>query len=241
MPILQHLLAGAVIASAAATPAAGVPAHVAKNLHKMPTAVQRIGNHGQEFREFKDMTGGKVTAVNGSSVSIEGRDKTVFTVDATNAKVSHGDPRNPTIIAVSDLKVGDMAMVRGPLNGAAITATEVHVMGLPPGNHPFIVKFGEKPTAGGNVTAVNGSTLSIQGRDGQAITIDATTAKVSKGFRDDATTISVSDILVGDMVMTHGTLNGTTVIATDVTDMGPMPEPGKGFGKGMIRFHIEKR
>ena len=241
MPILSNLLTGALVASAAVVPAATVSAHVqTRHAQGMPTTEHRAEKLGQKILDLKNMTVGKVTAVSGATITIEGRENKTFTIDTSGATLLKGNPRDPATITLSDIKVGDMVMARGTVDGTSVKATEAHLMGAPHDMKPFGGERGEKPTAGGKVTAVNGSTITIQDRDEKTYTIDATNAKLTSGFRD-TTTIVVSDIKVGDMVMTHGTLNGTTVTATDVHDMGTLPEPGKGFGKKMGRFHLEKQ
>ena len=66
--------------------------------------------------------------------------------------------------------------------------------------------------------------------------MDATNAKIYKGSA--TTTVSVSDIAMGDTVMVQGTVSGTSVTATVIRDgvngmMGGQPGmPGKGFGHG---------
>lgn len=67
-------------------------------------------------------------------------------------------------------------------------------------------------------------------------TVDASNATIYKGSA--TTTVSVSDIATGDMVIVQGTVSGTNVTATVIRD-GVMPGrmmgpgmPGRGFGHG---------
>ncbi len=70
---------------------------------------------------------GKVTAINGSTITIAARSApgvtTTETVDASSATVTTG--RN-IASSVSAIKVGDVIVVNGTANGATITATTVH-------------------------------------------------------------------------------------------------------------------
>ncbi|MEO5927065.1 MAG: DUF5666 domain-containing protein [Patescibacteria group bacterium] len=121
----------------------------------------------------------------------------------------HGRPKMAENRPAFDSKT--MAAARGHLGGG-----HGFRQGMKP---PF---QGEKPTAGGKVTAISGSMITVQDRDNTTITIDASTAKVSKDFFRNASTVAISDIKVGDMVMVHGTKNGTTVTATGVNVMDTM-------------------
>ncbi len=95
-----------------------------------------------------------------------------------------------------------------------------------------------KPAAIGKVTAISGTTITLADEHSSTTyTVDAASATVLKheapaagtmpapGTKPAETTISVSDIVVGDMLMVEGTANGTSVIATTIHD-------GIGFGGG---------
>ncbi len=99
--------------------------------------------------------------------------------------------------------------------------------------------MGMAPGVMGKVTAVSGNTITVAGgKDGAtAYTVDVTNAKVMIGSQTTApTTGSVSDIKVGDTVAVRGTVSGTTVTATSVTDgmfmRGGFGGPG-GKGRGV--------
>lgn len=67
---------------------------------------------------------GKVTAVNGSSLTVVGRDAfksatTTYTVDASNAKVMKDGVQNAT---VANVAVGDTILVSGPISDTTVTA-----------------------------------------------------------------------------------------------------------------------
>ncbi len=70
----------------------------------------------------------------------------------------------------------------------------------------------------GQVTAIDGNTVTITGPDGTTITVDAAAATVEKVVEG-----SMADIQVGDRIGVHGTRTGTTVTAEKIiTDL---PEP----------------
>jgi hypothetical protein len=87
------------------------------------------------------------------------------------------------------------------------------------------------PGVFGKVTAVNGVTITILGGrptgTQTTFTVDASNAIVIKN----ATTSSVGNIAVGDVIVAQGTVNGTSVATTRIID-GVMP----GRGKLMMGF-----
>ncbi|HVW71892.1 MAG TPA: DUF5666 domain-containing protein, partial [Candidatus Paceibacterota bacterium] len=98
----------------------------------------------------------------------------------------------------------------------------------------------DRPTAMGKVTAVSGSAITIQDmKDSTSYTVDASGATVTKhnppasqGAQPTETTVSVSDIQVGDMIAVHGTASGTQVTATTI-DVGMFGRPGMGRHPGV--------
>lgn len=94
---------------------------------------------------------------------------------------------------------------------------------------------GVKPTAGGEVTAISGNIITIKDqRTGTVYTVDASSATLQKfatgtdQTQPPATTaITIADIKVGDHVQVQGTISGTNIVATKITD-GQM---GKRFGQ----------
>jgi hypothetical protein len=73
----------------------------------------------------------------------------------------------------------------------------------------------------GTVTAVDGDTITVLGRQGTTTasttySVDASNAKVIKGSA--TTTASVSDISVGDRVIVQGTVTGASIAATTIID-----------------------
>ena len=104
--------------------------------------------------------GGKITAINGSILTVTGRNNTTYTVDATNATIT----KSGTASQLSAIAVGDNIMARGTLSGTNLTATSI-MDGVP-------AKVGEKEQPGqevrggmrgngafGTVTGINGSSF----------------------------------------------------------------------------------
>lgn len=78
-----------------------------------------------------------------------------------------------------------------------------------------------KPGVFGTVSAVNGNTITVTGKQGfganavaTTFTVDATNAKVIKNN----VAGTVSSILVGDTIVAQGTLTGTNLVATNIRD-----------------------
>ena len=180
---------------------------------------------------------GKVTAVNGTTLTVSSTNRktsavTVYTVDATNAKVmkftaptTQGAARvAPATITVSGISVGDTVMVSGTISGTNVTATNI-MDGMMMGGHGMGGRGGQQGPHGatGKITAVNGSTVTITDSKGNTYTIDASSSKLEK-----ISTISVSDLAVGDTISVQGTVSGTSVAAKNIID-GVMTG---GFGGG---------
>jgi hypothetical protein len=199
---------------------------------------------------------GTVTAISGSTLTVtDKQSNTTYTVDASNATITKvtapsattGTPTTPpakpteTTISVSGIAVGDTVMVQGTVSGTSVTATKIvdgQMFGRRGGMH------GPKPAAQGTVTAVSGTTLTVTDKQsGTSYTVDASNATVKKivaavaatttaqPAKPTITTITASDIAVGDTVMVQGTVSGTNVTATSVTD-GNFPAPRFGGRHG---------
>jgi hypothetical protein len=172
---------------------------------------------------------GLVTAVSGNTIIMTDiKTGTTYSVDATNAVITkHAKPTTapaartarpiPTTITVSGITVGDMVAVNGTVNGTTITATKVQDGVFGGGRGGFGGDHGQGVM--GTVTAVNGSTVTITGKDGKTYTVDATNSTVGK-FQS----IGVTGIQVGDSVGVQGAVNGTSVTAKNIMDGMPTPQ-----------------
>jgi hypothetical protein len=94
--------------------------------------------HGQTTREFKDSknkttshaTNGTVSAISGNTITLTKLGKksttTTYTIDATSAKITKKMGKAaPTVITISDIKVGDRLLVKGTITGTTISATNI--------------------------------------------------------------------------------------------------------------------
>jgi hypothetical protein len=89
--------------------------------------------------------------------------------------------------------------------------TNTHTM---PSGEKMHGRKGEKGITG-TVTAIAGNVVTITNAAGATYTIDATSAK----FPTQPTAQTLATIIVGDKISSVGTLSGTTVVATRITDM----------------------
>jgi hypothetical protein len=87
---------------------------------------------------------------------------------------------------------------------------------------------GHAPLGGdGNITAVSGTTITMQEESDEgstAYTVDAGKAT----FTNNGAAASISDLKVGDKIFVSGTTSGTNVSATSVS----LGHPGRGMGFG---------
>lgn len=143
---------------------------------------------------------GSVTAVNGSTITLSGKDGAQYTVNAASATIT-GDDRT---IAITDIKVGDTLKIEGTLTGTVVTATKVKDQSI---EKRDIAKAVSNLRAG-IVTAVNGPVLTITrfgtGTSSTVNTNASTTVKIG----GKATTTSA--IAQGDAVVVVGTSASTT-------------------------------
>ncbi len=181
---------------------------------------------------------GTVASISDTTLTITAKDwhrrsttnttPTTYTVNATNASVTKNGVSSP----FAAIAVGDSVIVRGTVSGTNVTATSIFdgVKKIRPGAMPgrklgmgfassTIIGNGQ-PVIGGNVTAIEGTTLTVTNKSGVTYMVNITSATVSKKGVADAT---VSDIAVDDNVLIQGTVNGTSVTATSVVDQGTTP------------------
>jgi hypothetical protein len=186
---------------------------------------------------------GKVTGVNGSTITVSGRQglassttAVVYTVNATNAIVH----KNNATTTVSSIVVGDTILVQGTVTGNNVVATFIsdgafgRMMGSFGDNtsrgangrndnngRPNVASStmqkvigNGQPIVAGTVSAISGNSLTVSTASNVTYTVDTSGAKFMKG----SASVTVSNVVIGDKVMVQGTMNGTSVIATTVID-----------------------
>ena len=152
---------------------------------------------------FREIT---ITAINGSNISLETADgwTRTITVDADTTYEKAGET-----IALSDLAVGD----------------QIHFMQTQEDDGSFTIDAVAVvlPHVGGEVTAISGSTITVEQRDGTSATINVTadTTYVVDGDEDAA----LANIEVGDFVVAEGTENSDGSLTAS------------RVGSGRVHFH----
>lgn len=150
-----------------------------------------------------------ITAISGSNVSLETADGWKRTISVTGATLTKGT----ATIALSDLKVGDEVrfdQTRG--TDGTFTITRLNVV---------------LPHAGGTVTAIAGSTITVTQRDGTTAKIEVSS---STTFEVGMTSgKALGDLKVGMVVNAVGTRNSDgSLSASAVRAFDPTTMPGRG-------------
>ncbi len=218
----------------------------------------------QEQREQRPMMRstilGKVLTISGNTLtvtSIRGRvasstssTNTTFTVDATNAVIM----TNNATSSISNIVVGEYIAIQGPITGTNIVATRIN-SGIMKGKAgaPGQINQNEakgelsitgngEPVVAGVISAINGNSITITNKSNVTYTVDATNAKISQGQNASGT---ISNLTVGDSILTQGTVNGTSVAATTIIDQtnknsnsASTPGAAKGFLSGVGQFFM---
>jgi Domain of unknown function (DUF5666) len=162
---------------------------------------------------------GEITAINGTTLTVKGMNSETYTVDASDAEIrvfTEGEGLDDA--SVSDLRVGDTVGVRGSIDGTNVDASDI-MSGIPEGRMGGRGHHGKHGVMG-EVTAVDGSTITVTGLNGTSYTIDASDAPVSRVVEG-----SLSDIKVGDRIGVQGSIDGATVDAKRIMD--DVPEKGE--------------
>jgi hypothetical protein len=170
---------------------------------------------------LRDKALGQVQSITGSTLAIikaEGGPLNVMTTATTQYHAK--GLQNPTF---ADIKVGDIVVVVGQLNGDMLTASHV-------GFHTPREKVG--PAARGKISAINGGTLTLVQPFGQTLTVttDANTFVVKRS-EEGMQVIKVSDLTVGEGIAVLGvrssdgkTISAKAIIAGKGEDAGPTPQ-----------------
>jgi hypothetical protein len=164
------------------------------------------GDHGGP-----GMGGATITAISGSSISLETADgwTRTITVDSGTTYAKGG-----ATIALGDLKVGDEIGFRETKESdGSYTIDSVAVI---------------LPHAGGEVTAISGSTITVKDRDGTSVTITVTG---STTYDVAGATAKLSDIKVGMFLNAEGTQNSDGSLTATSVRAGDRGGPGgRRFG-----------
>jgi hypothetical protein len=203
----------------------GLQTHAATNTSANQTPTnQKFSNH--QFTP--PAAAGQVTAVSGSTITLtDKRSGTAYTVDTNSATIEKftNDQTNqttgihptPITITASQIAVGDSIMVEGTVSGSNITAKKI-IVGMKMMGGKNMKGHGPMGNTG-QVTAINGNTITLSTPDGKSISVDGSSANIQK-----LNTITISGIQIGDQLMVRGQNNNGTISATNILD-GQMPKP----------------
>lgn len=186
---------------------------------------------------------GTVSAINGNTITLQNTMRrgvasttvgatVTYTVDASSATIY----KNSATSSVSNIAVGNRISVQGKVTGTSVVATTIHdgvgMMGRGGWNDDSsgagFVGNGQ-PVVAGNITALTGSIFTLTTKNGVAYSVDATNAKFTKK----GATSTVSALAVNDTVIVQGTVNGNSVLASNVIDRGTMPAPSANVNQGV--------
>jgi hypothetical protein len=154
-----------------------------------------------------------ITSISGSSISLETADgwTRTITVDGDTTYSESGDE-----IALSDLAVGDEIRFQQTLEDDG-TYTIDAIAVIP-------------PHVGGTVTAISGSTITVEQRDGTSATVTVTGDTTYEVSGDEAT---LADVEVGMFLAAEGTENSDgSLTATQVRAADPDDMPAGGHRHG---------
>jgi hypothetical protein len=183
---------------------------------------------GQGVGMMKPVVFGTVTAINGNSLTVSGRQglgapstaTVTYTVDASKASVR----KNNATSTVSAIAVGDTVAISGSVSGTTVIAKVIRdgapgMMGQGQGFGRFasstagIIGNGQ-PVVAGKVSTITGNSLTITNISNVTYTVDVSSAKILAGPNP----ITISNIAVGDTVIVQGTVNGTAISASTLID-----------------------
>jgi len=203
------MLAAAATAAPSGTIAANTTGSTSASID-LPVGAPLDGPMGGRFGGMHGFGGITITAISGSNVSLKTVDGWTRTIAIAGDTVLQ---KEDATIALSDLKVGDQVQVRQTrLDDGSFKVTELHVL---------------LPRAGGTVTAVTGTTITVEGRDGSTTTINVTAGTTYQvGTNEDA---ALADIKVDMHLMAVGTVNADgSFTASAVRAVDPANLPGRG-------------
>jgi len=201
---------------------------------------------------------GTVSTVNGTTLTVSGRNgfmpgkvsstsaATIFTVNASNAKVIKGNATS----TVANISVGDVVVIQGTVSGTNINATLIRDGQMPNPRKGENDKSGDKqnalamlqgngqPVIAGTISVISGSTLTVTNKSNITYSVDVTNSKIFAG----SASSTVSNLKVGDSVVVQGAVSGTSITASTVIDQtkpasdnGNQPNAKNFFG-GIKQF-----
>jgi hypothetical protein len=166
-----------------------------------------MGGHGGGLGLARGGAAGTITQISGGTLTLRTEEGT----ETVNTSGSTQYTRDRQTIALSDLKVGDVVRVIPDATSAkpatpgtgTVTASRIVVV---------------EPMLAGRVTAVDGNTVSLVGRDGRELTITLTDA--TKYFNG-AATADRAAVTVGSRILAAGSQDSLTHLTASVVTVLP--------------------
>jgi Domain of unknown function (DUF5666) len=161
------------------------------------------------------MGGIEITAISGSDISLETADGWTRTI-AVDADTTYS--RSGDAIALGDLQVGDDIAFKQTLEDDGSWTIDAVAVIL--------------PHVGGEVTAVDGSTITVEQRDGTTATV---TVNADTEYQVNGDNAALADVEVGMFLVAEGTEDAAGALtASDVraADADSFRGPGHGFKFG---------
>ena len=193
----------------------------------------RRGPGGREFRG----TGGEITAISGSILTIKLRDGSTATVNTTSTTRFRKDQQDAKL---SDFKVGDTIFVRGDSTGDKTWTAQM--VSAAPSQAQMQERMKEamgKTMIIGDVKALDPPKITLHRIDGVDQTIEADeNTSFRRGRGED---ITLPDIKTGDTVFARGEVKNGVFVPTEINVVPPemaqrIKEGGlMGFGGGQDR------
>lgn len=181
------------------------------------------GERGPNGRGMRDMQGrgtfGVITAINGDTLTLEGREGRTETVKVTSGTNYRREGQDAKL---GDFKVGDRVGVMGEQKDGVWTAQWV-ISGRPGSTGMSMMNredMGKKFIAG-EITKIDETKLTVHRIDGQdqVIEVDETTS-----FRNNKReSITLADVKVGDKVMGRGEVKDGTFVPV-MLNVGDFPQ-----------------
>jgi len=136
---------------------------------------------------------GTVSSVSGNMFTLAANNGATYTVDASAAKTHR---RFGAMMQVADIQAGDSVVVKGTADGSTIKAAVIRDTSLQAKNGVF----------SGKVTAVSGSSFTVQtgSRGSQTVNTDSSTV-----FKKNGQAATISDVMVGSQVRVTGVWDKT--------------------------------
>ena len=194
--IINKVLSSAMAITVLAVPvSAYAKGHDDMGMHKgMEKHSSSLNEFGVQVRGGTGFPGlfysGTVTATSGTGFTFKNKKGTIYTVTTSSAKIVQVPN---AVISLSGIGVNDTVTLSGNLAGNTIDASVV-----------FVTKANQVPAkAKGTVTAVNGSTVTLQTKNNKSVTVN-TSASTNVVKADGTSGTVVADVVVGAKVKASG-------------------------------------